>query len=90
MAQKTVAISANDVGVTLECTLTFTDFDPSGASARLYVGHDPSRAMTLSGPVATYVVGAHDLKQGYWPSRVSVTKNGVTVTSEPFTLVVAA
>lgn len=88
MAKKSVQISAGDIGVVIQCTLVFTDFDPSGGTAALYVGNDRGRGMTLVGDVASYTVKANDFESGYLDAQVRVTKGGVTVSSETFTLIV--
>jgi hypothetical protein len=92
VAREVVNISQHDVGIVLECTLTFTDFDLTGASAALYVGSgsDRGRAMSLVGTVASYTVQANDFEPGYFDAQVRVTKDDVTVASEVFTLIVNA
>jgi len=91
MAKKSLTFDADDVGITLECTLVFTDFDPTGGTAVLEVTGQADRAMTLTGPysdVATYVVPAGDFKPGYYEAQVRVSKGGVTISSESFLIVV--
>jgi len=91
MARKSLTFDADDVGITLECTLVFTDFDPTGASAVLEVREQPDRTMALTGPysdVATYVVQADDFTPGYYEAQVRVSKGGVTISSESFLIVV--
>lgn len=83
---KVVTIRKNDVGIVLECTLAFTDFDPAGGAAALFVGGDRGREMELAGSVASYTVKDKDFDGGYFPSQVRVTVGGVTVSSETFIL----
>jgi len=92
MDRKVVQFNADDAGIVIEATLSFTDFDPAGATAALattLLGDEaPPRDMDLSGAVATYEVAAGDFKAGYHIAEVRVTKAGVTVTSEEFLIVV--
>jgi hypothetical protein len=93
---KTLQISTHDVGITLQATLTFADFDPTGATAVLHVaeprgrGRIPPRDMSLVGNVASYTVPANidgaGFDPGYYASTIRVTKGAVTVTSEDFLL----
>jgi hypothetical protein len=91
------AFDQDDVGINVICTLTFTNFDPTGGVATLIVSHpgndDPPRAMTLTFVslgvwTATYVTVAGDFKPGSYVAEVRVTKGGVSVGSEEFLIVV--
>ena len=92
--QKSLEISAGAVGVVLKFALIFTHFDPAGASAKLWIaephgfGLIPLRDMTLVGAMASYTVQAGEFENGFYDAQVRVSKNGVTVSSETFTLAV--
>jgi hypothetical protein len=83
----------DDVGIVITCTLTFTNFDPAGATAQLIVtppGGPPQtpRTMALVGSIATYTTVAGDFAAGYYVAEVRVSKAGVVITSEEFLIVV--
>jgi hypothetical protein len=44
--------------------------------------------MSLDGNIASYTVVADEFEDGFYAAQVRVTKDGVTVCSETFTLVV--
>lgn len=87
------AFDTNDVGIDVICTLTFTGFDPTGATAKLIATPpggppQPTRMMVLAGSVATYTTVAGDFAPGYYIAEVQVEKLGVVLTSEEFLIVV--
>lgn len=87
------SFDANDVGVVITCALTFTNFDPTGATAVLVVtspGGPPQapRTMALVAGAATYTTVAGDFQPGYYVAEVRVSKAGVVFTSEEFLMVV--
>lgn len=89
----TITIDSSDVGVVIRATLTFTDFDPTGAAASLVYtslqGGVETREMAFDGvSIATYTIAAGDFVQGYYSAQVQVRKNGVQVSSEVFQIAV--
>lgn len=89
-ARKSITLNQRDVGVVIEATLVFTDFDPTGAEAILQqpIFGKPGRQMTLVGNVASYMTVANDFDPGYLDAQIFVRKNDVTIASEIFTIIV--
>ena len=81
-------MSAEDSGIAINATLTFTDFDPTGATFELDVRGQAPRAMEFYAGVATYVTVPGDFVPGYYYASVRATNGGVSVSSEVFMLVV--
>jgi len=83
---QTLTLDSESYGVQIAATLTFTDFDPAGGTAALKVINQPERSMSLVGSVASYVTAQGDFQPGKYVAVVLVTKTGVRVPSERFTL----
>lgn len=84
-----ITVRPTDAGFPIEATIQFgTGFDPEGATAVLDVDGDPARLMALAAGVASYVISAGEFRAGFNPARIHVTKDGVTVTTEDFVIIV--
>jgi len=86
---KQITFDSQDAGVIIRATLTFTDFDPAGATAVLMykglVQAERRVPMAFDGvSVATYTIQDGDFSAGFYAAQVQVTNGPVSVSSETF------
>jgi hypothetical protein len=83
-----LVLDSEGYGIEIAASLTFTDFDPTDATAALKIIGQAERAMTLVGSLATYVTKEGEFRPGKYVALVAVTKDGVRVPSERFQFLV--
>lgn len=88
-----ITFASTDVGLIIRATITFVDFDPTGAACHLSYtnlgGQIQTRPMVFDGvSIATYTIQAGDFDTGYYTAAVQAVKGAVIVNSDRFQIAV--